>query len=56
MLKKLVFGVWMMKTARDAGIIPPEQFSETCQTVQEGKLLGTLFWDLSRQRRRTASI
>ena len=51
MLNKLVFGVRMMKTARDAGIIPLEQFAETGRTPQEGKRLGTLFWDLSHQRR-----
>jgi hypothetical protein len=51
MHNRLIFGTRMMEIAREADLIPPEQFAEKQSDGQDGVFLARLICDISRQAR-----
>jgi hypothetical protein len=51
MHNRLIFGNRMMDVAREAGLIPDEQFAEKESDGQDGVMLKRFLQDLSRQLR-----
>ncbi len=55
-MNKEVYGVWMLKEARKYKLIPEEIFSEKNHMVDNGGLAKTLFYNIVRQTRSSATI